>query len=208
MALDQHNLYKHSHYCAPCKRSFQTAHALETHVKFSDAHNPRTRKCPGKRCNKKFITYADLALHLESGKCRCRVTRGKINAIAVRMDTTNVITNPNRLIAGPEGYSVNARITQSYATERSYNGSAYECVLCRKTFKTLDRLNQHLDSPVHDDEIYRCPKQYAGCNMEFRTLSALMQHAEKGSCGVQKYQKQVNYALDEITARIGSIGFH
>ena len=167
----------------------------------------RTRDCPGKGCRKSFATYADLAQHLESGACASRVNRAMINSIAVKMDEGRVITNASRLLCGPQSYVSRPLIMQSYATERSYNGWAYECILCRKEFQTLARLNQHLDSPAHDDQIYQCPTRYGGCGVDFKVLSALMQHCESGACNIHQYQAQVDSALDMITAGIGRIGF-
>jgi hypothetical protein len=48
--------------------------------------------------------------------------------------------------------------------------------LCHKTLKTLPRLNQHLQSPVHQDKIYRCPK--SDCRIEF------VEHPDRGLIGL------------------------
>lgn len=204
--LDQHDLWKHR-YCVSCKRFFNSKHALDTHLRCSSIHNERTHVCPGRNCSKAFISYADLTLHLESGACRSGIGRRRVNALAVKYDRNNVITNPNRLIAGPDGVALAPHIVHAYATERSFNGVAYECILCHRTFTALDRLNAHLGSPTHDDKIYRCPVRYDGCGMEFKTLSGLMQHSESGTCEVRRFQTRVNSALDNLTARMGRIGF-
>lgn len=203
--LEDHLQQKHgitNWYCAPCSRYFATENSLSDHER-----THKIRSCPGKKCTKKFTTYADLAQHLESGACRSGVDRAVINRTAVKMDRNNVITNPGRLLGWLDSFVSAPTIMQSYATELSYNGSAYECMLCRSEFKTLARLNQHLSSPVHDEEIYRCPKRFGGCETEFKTLSALMQHAESGRCEIRKHQTTVNRALDDITAGIRRIGF-
>ncbi|KAH9058050.1 hypothetical protein EDB87DRAFT_1532298, partial [Lactarius vividus] len=69
-----------------------------------------------------------------------------------------------------------------WATERSWNGRAYECFLCHSMSNTLDSLNRHLKSPAHGQKIYRCPK--LDCRIKFVTLSGLCQHVERGTCGV------------------------
>ena len=71
----------------------------------------------------------------------------------------------------------------TWATDRLWNGYAYKCFLCNKTFYTLVRLNQHLKRPFHEDKIYRRPK--SDCRVEFVTLSGLCQHVVGGSCGVR-----------------------
>ena len=208
--MNDHIRAKHPHgvwFCFQCNRSFKNWLSLTTHLRFSESHNPRTQGCPGK-CGKAFIRYADLAQHLESGACACGISRAQINRLAVEMDANRVITNPNRLIAGPDGFLACPQIMQSYATQRSFNGLAYECMLCRSTFRSLSALNTHLGSPAHDEKIYRCPHQYDGCGAEFKTLSAIMQHAESGSCAIYTYQVHVARALDDLSVRFGKIGFH
>ena len=70
--------------------------------------------------------------------------REKLNRLVVRADKNDYITNPARLIGGlPMSAS-------TWATMRSWNGMEDECFLCHSTFKTLDHLNQHLQSPRHE----------------------------------------------------------
>ena len=116
--------------------------------------------------------------------------------MVVRMDRNNVLTNPARLISGPDGYEP-ATVTKNWATERSWNGEAYECFLCHGTFRTLHALNAHLQSPRHQEKIYRCPNR-TSCGLKFRVLSALTQHVESEKCGVHRF-KEVKNALDSLT---------
>jgi hypothetical protein len=150
--------------------------------------------CPGRGCNKSFISVAALTLHFESGTCRSGMTHEELDRRVVRADRNHDITNPDRLICGPEGYE--PPTTTSWATERSFNGKVYECFVCHSTFTTLTGLNQHLQSPVHREKIYRCPKE--DCRIEFKTLSALCQHVEGGSCGVRVF-RQVQDVMDRLT---------
>ena len=115
------------------------------------------------------------------------MTRGQLNRLVVRADTNNYITNPDRLLTGPLGHYEPPAPAETWATERSWNGEAYECFLCHSTFDTLARLNQHLQSPRHEDKIYRCPK--SDCATKFVTLSGLCQHVEGGSCGVRTFRR-------------------
>jgi hypothetical protein len=124
------------------------------------------------------------------------MTREQLNRLVIRADTNNYITNPSRLITGPLGWSEPPPSATTWATELSRNGDVYECFLCNATFRTLSRLNQHLQSPRHEDKIYRCPK--ADCRTEFVTLSGLCQHVEGGSCGVRMFRR-VRDTMDSLT---------
>lgn len=123
------------------------------------------------------------------------MTREELNRDVVRADRNNVVTNPARLITGPQGQQ-QPDPTEYWATARSWNGTAYECFLCRKPFSSLRTLNAHLRSPTHRQKIYRCPE--ASCRTEYSTLSGLCQHAEHGSCGVMRL-REVRNALDSLT---------
>ncbi|KAH9930328.1 uncharacterized protein B0H18DRAFT_1146385 [Fomitopsis serialis] len=187
-AFDEHCRETH-YYCADCKRVFKDGEALKVHLE-SSIHTGRKVHCPGVKCTKEFASGSALIQHLESGGCKSKMTRHEVNRLAVQMDTGNVITNPARLI------------TTSWATEQSRNPETgkYECMICYKEFLNLARLNTHLQSPAHDDKIYRCPAGWQGCGTEFSTLGALCQHVEKGSCGVRKFnstmQKYVGSLAD------------
>ncbi|KAI0249119.1 hypothetical protein BJV78DRAFT_1103694, partial [Lactifluus subvellereus] len=182
--LQEHDREVHV-YCTDCQRSFQNQNNLRQHLS-SKLHRPSTVLCPGRGCNRSFTSPARLVLHFESGTCPSGMTREELNRLVVRADRNNVITNPARLLGGPSGYEPppSAKV---WATDRSWNGEAYECFLCNSTFRTLAGLNQHLQSPFHERKIYRCPKP--DCNIQFAALSALCQHVEGGSCGVRMFRQ-------------------
>jgi len=127
-------------YCTDCKRSFQSESNLLHHLN-SKVHQPANVRCPGRGWNKAFVSNAALVLHFETGTCPSRLTREELNRIIVRADTNNYITNPARLLTGPLGRSEPPAPTVTWATELSFNGTAYECFLCHSTFTTLARLN-------------------------------------------------------------------
>jgi Zinc-finger of C2H2 type len=145
------------------------------------------------------VSRSALVSHFEAGTCPSGLTREQLNRIVTRMDRNNVITNPARLIKGPDGYAP-ATVTKTWATDRSWNGDAYECFLCNKTFNTLHALNAHLQSPRHQEKIYRCPNR-TSCGMEFQVLSSLTQHVESGKCGVNRF-KDVQNALDSLVSGV------
>lgn len=76
---------------------------------------------------------------------------------------------------------------QNTATNRSWNGQAFECSLCRKQYRQLDHLNQHLRSPAHDQKYCHCPN--GRCKKEFSTLAALFNHLGSECCGFMGFEK-------------------
>lgn len=99
-----------------------------------------------------------------------------------------------------------ASVVTKLATERSWNGSAYECFLCHRDFKKLVGLNDHLRSPVHEKKMYRCPPGYAGCATEFRALSALCQHVESETCGIRRFSRNMQDYLGDLTSNMKKLG--
>lgn len=198
--LHQHGQQEHP-YCESCERPFRSQNNLETHLK-SSAHQPRTLVCPGRKCSKRFISGAALILHLESGACRSGMTRDRINRLAVQFDPTNVITNPARLLQGPDGYALPQKTITTIATSLAWNGRKFECFLCHREYQTLAALNQHLDSPAHDDEIYRCPRGWQGCGAEFRTLSALCQHVESEQCSIRRFNDPMQSVIGSMASAL------
>ncbi|KLO16576.1 hypothetical protein SCHPADRAFT_901374 [Schizopora paradoxa] len=200
-AKQQEHYENHHYYCKSCDRLFNSQSNLDHHLA-SSIHKPRAFACPGRNCNKAFVSISALILHAESGTCPSGTTRKTVNEYVVRMDRTNVITNPNRLITSG-GVSAPPAQTRTYATAQAWNGRAYECFLCHKEFRALSALNAHLASPVHQSKIYRCPNVGA-CGMEFVALSGLSQHVEGGSCGVQRF-RQVRDMMAQIQSGMRAI---
>ncbi|PIL27734.1 transcription factor [Ganoderma sinense ZZ0214-1] len=118
------------------------------------------------------------------------------------LDQRGVVTNRNRPIEGPSSSSGSSEPTTTWwATERTWNGSAYECYLCHKTFRSLTALNAHLGSPAHGDKLYHCPREFGGCGKEYRNLSAILQHIEDPGrrCGVRRFDREVDRIFDGLT---------
>ncbi|GBE86770.1 hypothetical protein SCP_1000120 [Sparassis crispa] len=202
LGLEDHNRQKHW-YCISCKRVFQSESNLNSHLR-SSVHQPSAYACPGRNCGMTFISHAALILHWESGACPSGVTREGVDRVAVRIDRGGIITNPARLIRGPDGQTTAPSSTsvETWATERSWNGSSYECFLCHRTYRTLHALNMHLRSPAHADRIYRCPAAWRGCGREFRTLSALCQHVESEQCSVHRFSNEMQTVIDTFSSNL------
>ena len=202
--LHEHRRQRHAdRYCVPCRRIFQTANALRQHQLTSAQHRSRTVICPMKGCGRAFPSLAALVLHLEAGTCASGMTRKMVDDIVRKLDKTHFVTKPNRraIEAPPEG-----EVTGEWATERAWNGAAYECYWCHHTFATLRALNAHLRSPAHAEKIYRCPPRQSGCGAEFGTLSAFCQHMESGSCDVFRFKKAFERLLDRFPTSVGRLG--
>lgn len=129
------------------------------------------------------------------------MTRAWLNQEVVRRDRDNIVTNPNRLLTGPDG-SRSAPNPSYLATERSWNGRAYECFLCSRTFSSLNALNQHLQSPAHATKIFRCPNRE--CMRQYSALSALVQHVEHDRCGIRQ-NPRVQGILDGVVSGMSRI---
>ncbi|GBE86807.1 hypothetical protein SCP_1000490 [Sparassis crispa] len=200
--LEDHNEEAHW-YCRSCERFFKDENSLNYHLR-SSIHRPRAYACPGRKCTKAFTSHAALVNHWESGACPSGVTRESVNRVAAKLDKTGLITNPTRLLGGPSGRGESV-VTQVWATERSWNGEEYECFLCHRGFRSLLALNAHLQSPVHADKGYRCPKTWRGCGKEFKTLSALCQHVESEQCGVRRFSKEMQNVIESMSSKMKKI---
>ncbi|KAL1749241.1 hypothetical protein HDZ31DRAFT_59525 [Schizophyllum fasciatum] len=202
-ALRQHNIDKHHYYCATCHVSLGSKGALDQHNK-SLVHEPRQWQCPlcltrRKRRKGNFKTPSALTQHLESG-IHANVTRYHIIAATQALSTPA----PVAIHPTPGVYSAPApmKVIGGVATKAtSWNGSAFQCGECQKTFRKLSALNMHLASAVHDDPEVRCP----GCAAEFALTSALVRHLESGACGMATYarvQMESRALLDTVSGML------
>jgi DNA-directed RNA polymerase subunit RPC12/RpoP len=134
-----------------------------------------------------------MALHVESG-CH-KISRHHVTAA---VHTLNIVPNiTTKRITGP----MRPPTLYTYiATKASFNGSAYECFICHKSFRTLAGLNGHLNSPAHDDDEFRCPK----CKTGFKLISGFIQHLESRSCGLAKTTQIDNY-FKKLTGRFSRL---
>ncbi|KAL1748275.1 hypothetical protein HDZ31DRAFT_30046 [Schizophyllum fasciatum] len=189
------SLYQHladnpvHNWCFICQRDFRSEGALAQHNS-SPAHYGRDLKCP--LCQGMFKVPSAIALHIESG---CHgYNRHQVTAAVQSLPITKTISLTRR-ITGPGAARAPAKtITNYVATERSFTGSAYECFLCRRTFRTLHSLNSHLSSPAHDANEFTCPK----CERCFKLISGLVNHMESEVCGFARLRQ----VKDEMRALV------
>ena len=163
--------------CTKCQRSFRNAHDARQHANSCVHQESSTLRCPGAGCGRTFVSPSALAGHFESGACTSHMTRDQLDRLVVLADRKNYVT-------------------QRWATQRMWNGTAYECPMCSDKFDESEQLSRHLQSPrhAHVDDMYKCPD----CAKEFAMLSALCGHFERGSCGAGSLRR-VREVMDSWT---------
>ncbi|CAI4211291.1 unnamed protein product [Parascedosporium putredinis] len=129
-------------------------------------------------CEKGFTAATGLTHHLEKGSCPNApgLSRDKVYEIVRSRDPQGAISKNLLGWYGSVEYA---------ATERSWNGDAYECYICHREFNQLNSLNQHLSSPTHQQSLYHCPN--TACRMDFKNLAAMINHLESESCGFMRF---------------------
>lgn len=50
-------------------------------------------------------------------------------------------------------------------------------------------LNQHANSPVHQQSIYHCPNEARKCGKQFVSLAGFFNHLESEACGFIRFEK-------------------
>ncbi|PHH85428.1 hypothetical protein CDD83_424 [Cordyceps sp. RAO-2017] len=180
--LTQHEHYSHN-YCADCRRVFQNLNNLKMHLN-SHVHRGSTISCPF--CSKSYTTATGLSHHLESGSCPKApfLDRDSIYRFIRSKDPHGSISKNLLEWNGSCQYEAN---------DRSFNGDAFECYLCHREFRSLGGLNQHLNSPTHQQALYHCPNR--ACRKDFKSLAGIINHLESESCGITRF--------DKIQAQVG-----
>lgn len=173
-------------------------HCFLQHIVIFTVHRGKTVTCL--ICKSNYVSVAALVQHYEEGGCRVQITRQQMRKAVDNWERQNNITGYiTRPMIEWHGGSSNGS-TEYIATERAYNGRAYECYFCHREFDRLSSLNSHLKSPVHENKNYKCPK----CNCGFRVISSLIQHFESESCGFMRFN-QVHQIADGITAQMSRL---
>jgi len=151
-------------------------------------------QCPF--CKNSYTTASGVTIHLESGTCTSGLNRDKINTAIQNLDRNNVITRPMLTMPGYDR-------VETIATSRSWNGHSFECYLCHREFNSLKGLNQHIQSPAHEQPLYHCPN--ARCARPFKVLSGLVQHVESETCGFMRFmqvQQQARTGIENMVGRM------
>lgn len=185
-AIKDHEVEEHF-WCRDCQRIFQNHNNIKMHLN-SRIHRGQDIDCPF--CRTCFTTATGMVHHLENGACRNApgLTRDDIYRIVRRKDPNGIIS---KKLIGWEGESG----AQYEASDRAWNGHAWECYFCHRGFRTLNSLNQHLNSPAHRQALYHCLNR--NCGTDFKTLAAIINHLESESCGAMRFET--------VQRRIGDI---
>ncbi|KAH9905221.1 hypothetical protein F4778DRAFT_698055 [Xylariomycetidae sp. FL2044] len=169
---DEHN------YCRICQRTFENYNNLKMHLN-SRIHRGQHIQCPS--CKSSYPTATGLTHHVETGSCpnAPTINRDTLYKFVRSKDPGGIITK--NLIGW-------AGSTQYEASRRSYNAKrhGWECYLCHRLFKSLPSLNQHLNSPTHQETLYYCANR--SCKKEFTTLAGIINHLESESCGCTRFE--------------------
>ncbi|KAF9546885.1 hypothetical protein CPC08DRAFT_823720 [Agrocybe pediades] len=135
-------------------------------------------------CAGTFELPSAVAHHLESG-CHEHLNRHHVTVAVKSLKVIPQITVApiDQQVLPPPPLIVHT------ATPSSWDGSAFKCFLCPKTFESLVRLEAHLNSPAHDAKEFKCPK----CKKKFILISALVQHLESLACGLTQSEEIVGF---------------
>ncbi|KAK3689462.1 hypothetical protein B0T22DRAFT_461578 [Podospora appendiculata] len=184
---EDHHVYNHL-YCSDCERHFQNPNNIKMHLN-SRTHRSQNIKCLF--CVNTFTTATGVTTHLESGGCPNApgLNRDDVYRLIRGKDPNGTISKNLIGWHGSETYE---------ASDRTWNGSGYECYLCDRTFRQLAALNQHLKSPAHQQKLYHCPNR--GCARDFKMLAALINHLESESCGFMRFDAVQRQMSDLVSS--------
>ena len=190
---------------ASCKKQFASVSAIMQHLERGDcrpASGARPSAADGSAAGRNVeqqnpnVIFVDSSDHPSSRDAhkprdRCgKATQGGVPpAYVIAADGSRIGRLAYGVVLGHGGGTP----TSGLATEASYNGSRYECILCHKTFMSLHGLNNHLRA-VHTKKstMYRCEHADGSraCGKKMRGLRKFVEHVESGGCGVKKFKKE------------------
>ncbi|KAK8080003.1 hypothetical protein PG997_007821 [Apiospora hydei] len=163
-------------YCHDCNRYFQNANNAWMHQN-SKLHRGTPIRCPF--CREYYSAATALCHHLERGACPKMpdLTRKQIFQLVRSKDPDGIISKQN--------IDLVPTITSGHlANEYAWNGTAYECYLCHRSFRNTSSLNDHFKAS-HQQALYHCPNK--NCRKNFNTLAAVINHLESESCGFTRF---------------------
>ncbi|RYP80134.1 hypothetical protein DL769_002620 [Monosporascus sp. CRB-8-3] len=175
------HVIEYHHHCTPCDRTFADYNAIKMHLN-SRIHRGTNIQCPF--CKQFYTSATGLSHHLETGSCPQApfIDRDLIYKLVRRKDPNGLISK--KLI----DWQPSSRYE---ASGRAWNGDGWECYICHRVFDTRHGLNQHLNSPIHQQNLYHCPNR-VGCGREFTSLAGVMNHLESESCGFTRFENVQN----------------
>ncbi|EPS29140.1 hypothetical protein PDE_04089 [Penicillium oxalicum 114-2] len=190
------------HYCHSCDRKFMGESNLRAHLN-SRIHRGTKLSCPF--CTHSFVSPSGVSHHLETGSCSGapNLNRASVARMIRQIDPHHAITTKQIEwhTSDDEG--------EFFVTNAAWNGVASECYMCHREFGSARALTQHVNSPAHEQKIYRCPNRRAECGREFTSLAGLFNHLESESCGLTRFEKVVQAQRSLTDAMMGkrTIGY-
>lgn len=142
--------------------------------------------CPS--CDRTFNSNEALIQHTEAKHGKSNVHRG------VRM-WENSRNQSGELTTGSAPGQYSYEVT--YEDYDDTTGT-WDCGICYREFTTARGLEQHLNSGVHEEDLYRCQ----GCERTFRNLGALNQHVTMSDCSARS-ARQVRTLLADAGRQQG-----
>jgi len=190
--------------CKECDREFANEMALLQHQS-SVVHRPLSNiQCMAhKKCKKRFGCPSALLHHLESGSCRSKMTRWKLNKAVREKDIDCLITCDDGVLVEMEPEILGTEYSSSplmgsivFTPDTSTNGSStpgqftelqsshlpfvlkISCPLCpnRKAFHSVQALQSHLSSPVHAPKMFHCPLSLTPSSLSKTEVWDAMKH--------------------------------
>ncbi|KAI2787817.1 hypothetical protein POX_f08194 [Penicillium oxalicum] len=169
----------------------------------SRIHRGTKLSCPF--CTHSFVSPSGVSHHLETGSCSGapNLNRASVARMIRQIDPHHAITTKQIEwhTSDDEG--------EFFVTNAAWNGVAWECYMCHREFGSARALTQHVNSPAHEQKIYRCPNRRAECGREFTSLAGLFNHLESESCGLTRFEKVVQAQRSLTDAMMGkrTIGY-
>lgn len=142
--------------------------------------------CP--LCDRYFSSDKALIQHTEAKHGKTNVHRG-VRVWEASRDQQGELTTGRA--AGDYAYEVTS-------DHYDWNTDTWDCSICNREFSTKKRLEQHLNSGVHEADLYRCQ----GCSRTFRNLAALNMHVTDTSCSARA-ARQVRTLLGDASRQQG-----
>ncbi|KAH8912972.1 hypothetical protein BR93DRAFT_949028 [Coniochaeta sp. PMI_546] len=175
-AQREHEVNYH-HHCRVCDRTFNNLNNIKQHLN-SSTHRGTDIACPF--CHQAFATATGVTHHVERGSCpnARNINRDELATIVRSKDPEGRISKNFIGWTGSSNYK---------ATGNTWNGWAFECYFCDREFNQIHGLNQHLDSPVHQQKLYHCPGP--SCSREFTSLASIINHLESEVCGFMRFEE-------------------
>ncbi|PLW07915.1 hypothetical protein PCANC_25152 [Puccinia coronata f. sp. avenae] len=189
-SVQLHHHFRQDHwdvYCTPCQRLFANPKALRMHCSGA-IHTPKSLRCPGRGCERSFISRSALIQHFEADTCASGYNLADVDRdFSQHVDTGELVVTKKLIFPAPR--------LEIPVDQQGRNS----CRACAKSFRSRGELFAHFKSPKHKNrghKPYICPWRQCGKD-RFYSLSDVLLHMDTTDCG-EHYNEQVNGMVDEL----------